>query len=84
MSAAVYILCATTSLVCAVLLLRGLRTTGLRLLLWSGICFLALTLDNVMLFADHITGPDVDLSTARQLVALGGLSLLLFGLVWER
>jgi hypothetical protein len=84
MSAAVYILCATTSLVCAVLLLRGFRTTGLRLLLWSGICFLALTLDNAILFADLVMFPEVDLSTARQLVALGGLSLLLFGLVWER
>lgn len=35
----VYILCAITSLACAVLLLRSFRRTRARLLLWSGISF---------------------------------------------
>ena len=39
MAAAVYVLCALTSIACAVLLLRGWRSRGVRLLLWSGLGF---------------------------------------------
>ena len=39
MAAAVYVLCALTSLACAVLLLRAYLRRKVRLLLWSGLGF---------------------------------------------
>jgi hypothetical protein len=83
MAAAVYILCALTCLACGVLLLRGYRRTRSRLLLWSGLCFLGLTVDNVLLFVDLVVLQRHDLSMARNLIALAAFSLLLFGLIWE-
>jgi hypothetical protein len=80
----VYIMCAATALTCAGMLLRSYQRTGLRLLLWACICFVALTLNNVLLYVDLVvTGPSIDLSMPRAIVALVGLSLLLYGLVWE-
>jgi hypothetical protein len=83
MAGAVYILCALTSLACAVLLLRGYRQSGVRLLFWSGLCFIGLALNNGLLFLDKKVFPDVDLFVLRSLPALGGLMLLLYGLIWE-
>ncbi len=83
MSEAVYILCALTSLVCAVLLVRAYRRNGVPLLFWSALCFLALSLENVVLFLDVFIFPEVNLTVPRRLVALGGLSLLLYGLIWK-
>lgn len=90
-SGAVYVLCAATSLACVLLLLRGYRRTGMRLLLWSGLCFAGLAVDNTMLFLDVVVFPDVDFSsfllidtsTFRRLVALLGVALLLYGLIWD-
>ena len=82
--AAVYSLCALTSLACALLLLRGFRRTGARLLLWSGLCFTGLALNNLVLFVDLVvipTGPD--LSLLRSATALFGVTVLVFGLVWD-
>jgi hypothetical protein len=79
----VYILCAVTSLACAVLLLRGYRKTGVRLLFWSSICFFGLALDNVVLYFDVVAFPNVDLSLIRRWPGLIALSALLFGLIWE-
>lgn len=84
MADAVYILSALTSLACAALLLNGWRNNGMRLLLWAGLCFAGLALNNVVLFVDQAVVPDIDLSPLRAGTALLGLSLLLFGLVWER
>ena len=83
MAEAVYLLCASTSLVCAILLLRGYRRSRTRLLFWTGLCFLGLTANNVMLFADLVVLPSTDLSILRGLLAYAGLSALLFGLVTE-
>ncbi len=83
MPGAVYLLCAATSLACAALLFRGYWKNGTRLLLWSGLCFLGLTLDNVFLFVDVIVLPQIDLSAWRSLPAAAGLVLLLYGLVWD-
>lgn len=79
----VYLLCAATSFLGFVMLLRGYRRSGVRLLFWSSLCFLGLTLENVMLWVDLITGPNIDLSVIRRLLGLGGLTLLLFGLIWD-
>ncbi len=83
MAKAVFLLCALTSLVCAVLLLRGYGRTRSRLLLWSGLCFVGLALNNGLLVVDRLVIPDVDLATWRQVPAVIGVGLLLFGLVWD-
>jgi Family of unknown function (DUF5985) len=78
-----YLLCAATALLCVVLLLRGFARTGARLLLWSGICFIALAVENGLLFLDLAVFPDVDLRLWRNGAALIGLLCLLFGLIWD-
>ena len=79
----VYILCAATSTLCAVLLLRGYAATRTRLLFWSGLCFAGLALNNVMLVIDVRIVPEIDLSTWRTIPALIGVALLVYGLIWE-
>ena len=83
MAALIYSLCALTSLVCAVLLLRGFLQSRMHLLMWSGLCFGLLTVSNVILVLDRIVFPDVDLTIPRLACALAGLLLLLYGLIWE-
>jgi hypothetical protein len=82
-AAAIYILCCLTSLACAVLLLRAYRRNGARLLLWSGLFFVGMALNNGLLIVDRIVLPDVDLYLLRNAPALIGLVLLIYGLVWE-
>jgi Family of unknown function (DUF5985) len=84
MAAAVYVLCALTSLACAVLLLRGYQARGVRLLLWSGLAFIGFAVGNSMLVVDRLViGPSVDLSIWRSLPVLAGLVVLIYGLVWD-
>lgn len=84
MAAAVYVLCALTSLACAVLLLRGYQARGVRLLLWSGLAFIGFTFGNVMLVVDRVVfGPATDLAILRSLPVLAGLGVLIYGLVWD-
>jgi hypothetical protein len=83
MAMAVYLLCALTSLACAILLLRGYRERGVRLLLWSGLAFVGFTLGNSMLVVDALVGPSLDLSLFRGLPVLAGLMVILYGLVWD-
>ncbi len=79
----VYSLCALTSLICAVMLLRGYQRSRVRLLLWSGLCFACFALNNIILVIDEQVLPDRDLSVLRSLPSLLGMGLLLYGLVWE-
>jgi hypothetical protein len=79
-----YILCTFTSIACAALLLRGYNQSRSRLLFWSGLCFVGLALNNILLIVDLRLLPDVDLSLIRSLPALAGLLLLIFGLIWEK
>jgi hypothetical protein len=83
MATVIYLLCALTALACAVLLLRGYAQSRVRLLLWVGLCFVGLTLNNVLLLIDMRVVPTLDLSLWRSLPALAGLMLLIYGLVWE-
>ena len=84
MAAIVYFLCALTSLTCFVLLLRGWRASGHRLLFWSALCFAGMTINNTLLVLDKVVFPtEVDLSTWRLVAALTSVLLLVFGLVWE-
>ena len=83
MATIVYVLCALTSLACAVLLLRGYRQSGARLLLWSGSFFVALFLNNVLLIVDVRFVPQINLAVIRLIPALIGVCLLLYGMIWE-
>jgi hypothetical protein len=83
MATIIYALCALTSVLCAVLLLRGYLASGARLLLWAGLCFVGLGLNNTLLFVDLGLIPEVDLTVWRSMPALVGLALLIYGLVWE-
>jgi hypothetical protein len=80
---AIFVLCAATSLACAALLLRGYRRTQVRLLLWSGLCFVGFCINNLLLIVDVNVIPTVDLSVWRSLPAVAGIALLVYGLVWE-
>jgi hypothetical protein len=83
MGAVIYTLCAVAALACALLLLRAYMRGGYRLLLWSGLCFVGLTANNLLLVADKVIFPAVDLSAARSGFALAAVSVLLFGLIWD-
>jgi hypothetical protein len=79
----VNILGALTVFFCGILLLRGYARTGKRLLLWSGLCFLGLTISNTLLIVDLNVVPGTSLYTLRLGVAAGSMVLLLYGLVFE-
>ncbi len=81
MATLVYALCALTSTACAFLLLRGYMRSRFRLLLWSGLCFGGLALNNVLLFVDKRVIPEMDLSVWRTVPAQLGIALLLYGFV---
>lgn len=84
MAATIYVLGALTTLLCAILLLRGYIGGRRRLLLWSGLCFAGLTVSNVLLFVDLVVFPTtMDLYTVRLGTAALAMVLLLYGLVWE-
>lgn len=83
MATLVYVLCALTSTACALLLVRGYARSRFRLLLWSGLCFAGLALNNVLLVVDKRMIPEMDLSVWRTLPALAGIALLLYGFVWD-
>lgn len=83
MAEAVYVLCALTSAAVAALLLRGYKRSGHRLLFWSGLCFVALFLNNLFLVLDKMVFPTADLSLVRTGFSLLGVGVLLFGLIWE-
>jgi len=80
---AVYLLCAATSIVCGVLLLRGYQLSKTRLLFWASLCFLGLAINNVMLFIDLIILPEIDLYWWRTVPAIAGMVVLLYGLIFE-
>lgn len=83
MSSVVYALCAATSLFCALLLTRSYRVRRDRILLWLGLCFWGLALNNLLLFTDYVVMPSVDLALIRGLSAAAALLVLLFGLIWD-
>jgi len=79
----IYTLCAFAAATCAFLLLQSYRRGGYRLLLWSGLCFVGLTLNNLILVADKVLVPHIDLSLWRTSVALAAMTVLLYGLIWD-
>jgi hypothetical protein len=83
MSAIVYSLCALTAFACAYLLLRAYVRTKARVLLWSGLCFVGLSINNLLLIFDRLLFPSNDFSRWRLIAALVALLPLLYGLIWE-
>jgi hypothetical protein len=83
MAEAVYALCAITSLVCTVLLLRSWARSRVALLFWSGVCFAGLAVSNALLFVDLAVVQDVDLQIARNVIGLVSLTVLIVALMWE-
>ena len=82
--AAVYLLCFATSAACAWLLGRSYHRSGARLLLWSGLCFVLLAANNLLVVLDLLVFPQtVDLRLPRHLLALSAVVVLLFGFVWD-
>jgi hypothetical protein len=77
------LLAALTSLACTVLLFRAYAANGVRLLLWSALCFVCLTANNVLLFFDIVVFPHADLRPYRLAAALVGILFLLYAFIWE-
>jgi hypothetical protein len=79
----IYLLCALTALLCSWLLFKAYRNSGYKLLLWGGLCFAGLTLNNILVIIDKFLFPYVDLSTWRLLLALIAALVFLYGLIWD-
>lgn len=84
MATAIFGLCLLTAALCAALLLRSYFRTRFGLLLWSGLCFLGLTANNLLLLLDKTVFPEMDLTVWRAALGLVSLLLLVYGLVTER
>jgi Family of unknown function (DUF5985) len=82
LSNVLYYLCLLSSLACTVLLLRGWRRTGMRLLLWSGICFVFLSASNLVLLVE-VELLDPRLHAYRLGLGLLAGTVLLCGFIWE-
>jgi hypothetical protein len=78
-----YLLAIATSLACTVCLFRAYVQRRVRLLLWSGCCFIGLTVNNIVLFLDLVVYPTMDLRAARLFAALAGMIFLLYGFIFE-
>lgn len=78
-----YLLAVLTCLTCTVLLFRGYRASGQRLLLWSALCFVFLTLNNLLLLFDLAVFAELDLRVYRLAAALVGLAFLIYGFIFE-
>lgn len=83
MAEAIYLLCAVTSLACALLLVRSYARTKTTLLLLSSLCFVGLAVNNVVLFVDLVVVPSIDLSLLRALTGFVSVAAMLFGLIWS-
>lgn len=77
------LLAALTSLTCTALLFRAYAANGVRLLLWSALCFVCLTANNILLFLDLNVVPDMDLRALRLGASLAGIVFLLYAFIWE-
>lgn len=83
MAAVIYSLCALTAALSAGLLLLAYARSRYRLLLWSGLCFVGLTINNLLLVMDKLIFPVADLSAWRSMVALLAMVVLLYGLIFD-
>lgn len=83
MQLVVNILGSLTVGLCAILLLRAYGKVHQRLLLWSGLCFVALALSNALVIVDLVVVPEFSIYVWRLAVAAASMLLLLYGLIFE-
>lgn len=72
-----------TTILCAILLLRGYQNVRKPLLLWSGLCFVGLSVATLLRIADLRIFIATDLYTYRLGMTALAIALLLCGLIWE-
>jgi hypothetical protein len=79
----IYSLCAVTAFLCSYLLLKTYYRSRYRLLLWGGLCFVMLTINNCLLILDKLVVQNYDLSLWRWTTGLAATLILLYGLIWD-
>jgi hypothetical protein len=83
MVGAIYLLCTLTALLCAWLLLKAYHRSAYKLLLWGGVCFIGLTLNNALLVVEKFLLSHFDFSMWRLLLAFSAALVFLYGLIWD-
>ncbi len=91
MAEVVYALCMMASFTCAWFLLRGYRRFKTQLLLYCGLCFIGLAMNNFLLFLDVVVIPRISipenvhlsLTSWRTLPALAGIMVFIYGVLKE-
>jgi hypothetical protein len=79
-----FLLAIVTSLACMVLLFRGYMRSGLRILMWSALCFVCLSINNILLYIELVLLPtNMDLRMFRYGSALVGMLFLIYGFIRE-
>lgn len=79
-----FLIALATSFACMVLLFRAYIQSRLRILLWSALCFVGLTVNSLLLFVDLVLLPTaVDLRVYRHAAALVGMLFLIYGFIRE-
>ena len=82
--AVLFLIALLTSFACMVLLFRAYLTSRLRILLWSALCFVGLTINNLLLFLDLVVLPEtIDLRVYRHAAALVGMLFLIYGFIHD-
>ena len=79
----IYLMCVATSLLCAYLLTRAYRRGKTKLLIWSALCFAMLAVSNLVLAADVLLLPTIDLTLLSLATSLAAVAMLLYGFIWE-
>lgn len=83
LQSAVYALCFITSAACGLLLARNYLRTGVRLLLWSSLCFGLLAANNLTVVLDLLVLEGSDLQIPRLAFSFSAVLVLLFGFIWD-
>jgi hypothetical protein len=82
--AVLFVIVLLTSFACMVLLFRAYLQSGLNILLWSALCFVGMTVNNLLLFVDLVLFPEtIDLRAYRQAAALVGMLFMIYGFIRE-
>jgi hypothetical protein len=82
--AVLFVIVVLTSFACMVLLFRAYLQSGLNILLWSALCFVGMTVNNLLLFVDLVLFPEtIDLRAYRQAAALVGMLFMIYGFIRE-
>jgi hypothetical protein len=64
-------------------LLGKYRSSGTRLLFWSGLGFVGMALNNILLMVDVLVVPQFDLAIIRTLPAVLGVCVWVWGFAWD-